>query len=123
MEVMMDRHEKIDYVEFSTPDPENTKAFFSQVFGWKFTDYGPDYCDSPDGGIMTGFFRGDRKSTQETGGALLTFFSTDLEATQEKIKAAGGKIIKPIFPFPGGRRFQFLEPGGNEFAVWSDQGL
>jgi predicted enzyme related to lactoylglutathione lyase len=119
----MDRHEKIDYVEFSSAELNQTKTFFSSVFGWKFTDYGPDYCDSPDGGIMTGFFKGEAHSTQETGGALITFYSRDLEATQAKIEAAGGILLKPIFPFPGGRRFQFLEPGGNECAVWSDQGL
>ena len=119
----MNRHEKIDYVEFSTPDMETTKDFFTQVFGWNFNDYGPEYSDCPDGGIMTGFCKGDKISTQETGGALITFFSEDLESTLSKVEAAGGTIIKPIFPFPGGRRFQFLEPGGNEFAVWSDQGL
>ena len=119
----MRQNEKIDYIEFSTPDMETTKAFFSHVFGWTFTDYGPDYADSPDGGIMTGFFKGDGKSTQQTGGALITFYSDDLKVTQSKIEAAGGTIIKQIFPFPGGQRFQFLEPGGNEFAVWSNQGL
>lgn len=117
----MGQHEKIDYVEFSTPDMAKTKAFFAAVFGWAFTDYGPDYSDTPDGGIMTGFFKGELKSLQETGGALVTFFSNNLEATQEKIEASGGSIIKPVFDFPGGRRFQFLEPGGNEFAVWSNR--
>jgi predicted enzyme related to lactoylglutathione lyase len=119
----MDRHEKIDYVEFSVSDMPTTKAFFTTVFGWSFTDYGPDYCDSPDGGIMIGFFKGDLQSAQKTGGALVTFFSNDLEATLSKVKSAGGTIIKPIFDFPGGRRFQFTEPSGNEFAVWSDLGL
>jgi len=117
----MARHEKIDYIELSTPDLEATKTFFTQVFGWKFTDYGPDYADSPDGGIMVGFFRGDLNSHQETGGALVTFYSADLETTQSKVEIAGGTIIKPTFPFPGGRRFQFLEPSGNELAVWSDK--
>lgn len=119
----MGRHEKIDYVEFATPNIGRTKSFFTEVFGWSFTDYGPDYCDSPGGGIMTGFFKGDEISTQATGGALVTFFSEDLESSQAKVEKAGGILLKPIFPFPGGRRFQFLEPGGNEFAVWSDQGL
>lgn len=119
----MSRHEKIDYVEFSTPDMGGTKTFFSKTFDWNFTDYGPDYADTSGGGIMIGFFKGNGKSTQKTGGALVTFFSDDLESTQAKIEAAGGTILKPIFPFPGGRRFQFMEPGGNEFAVWSDKGL
>jgi predicted enzyme related to lactoylglutathione lyase len=117
----MDRHEKIDYVEFAAKDMEATKAFFGAVFGWTFTDYGPDYMDSPGGGIMTGFFRANLQSSPASGGALVTFYSSDLEATLDKIAEAGGTIVKPIFPFPGGRRFQFTEPSGNEFAVWSDQ--
>ena len=68
-------------------------------------------------------FKAPMKSTQETGGALVTFYSNDLETTLAKVEAAGGSIIKPIFNFPGGRRFQFTEPSGNEFAVWSDQGI
>ena len=119
----MNRHEKIDYVELPAEDLDATKAFFAAVFGWSFTDYGPDYCDCPDGGIMTGFFRAPMKSLPENGAALVTFYSADLEATQAKIEAAGGTIVKPIFGFPGGRRFQFTEPSGNEFAVWSDKGL
>ena len=119
----MDRHEKIDYVEFAAKDMEATKAFFGVVFGWTFTDYGPDYMDSPGGGIMTGFFRANQQSTPAAGGALVTFYSSDLETTLDKITAAGGMIVKPIFSFPGGRRFQFTEPSGNEYAVWSDQGL
>lgn len=119
----MNRHEKIDYVEFAANDMEATKAFFGVVFGWVFTDYGPDYMDSPGGGIMTGFFRANLQSTSAGGGALVTFYSSDLVATRDKIKQAGGTIVKPIFSFPGGRRFQFTEPSGNEFAAWSDQGM
>ncbi|MEE9367622.1 MAG: VOC family protein [Pontiella sp.] len=119
----MDRHEKIDYVEFAASDMDATKTFFTQVFGWSFTDYGPEYSDSPDGGIMTGFYKGDLKSTQENGGALVTFYSNNLEATLAEVTEAGGSVVKPIFDFPGGRRFQFTEPGGNEFAVWSDIAL
>lgn len=117
----MDRHEKIDYVEFSASDMKATRAFFSAIFNWSFTDYGPDYMDSPSGRIMVGFFRAELNSTQKTGGALVAFYSSNLEETLEKIKVAGGTIIKPTFDFPGGRRFQFTEPSGNEFAVWSDQ--
>lgn len=119
----MNIHEKINYLELATPDMEASKSFFTTVFGWSFTDYGDEYADCPDGGIMIGFFKGSLNSRQETGGALITFFSNDLETTLAKVESAGGKIVRPIFPFPGGRRFQFLEPGGNEFAVWSDKGL
>lgn len=119
----MNRHEKIDYVEFPARNLEDTKAFFKKVFGWSFTDYGPEYSDSPGGGIMTGFFKSDQAAETRNGSALVTFYSKDLEQTLAKVQAAGGKIIKPIFPFPGGRRFQFTEPSGNEFAVWSDAAL
>lgn len=119
----MERNNRIDYVEFAAADMEATKAFFGEVFGWTFTDYGPDYADCPDGGIMLGLFRADAPSTQATGGALITFYSTDLERMQTRVEAAGGNIVKPVFSFPGGRRFQFLEPSGNEFAVWSDLGV
>ena len=102
----MDKHEKIDYVEFAAVDMAATRAFFGEVFGWSFTEYGPDYMDCPDGGIMTGFFKSDLKSATETGGALVTLYSEDLEATQAKVEAAGGKITRPVFSFPGGRRFR-----------------
>ena len=117
----MDKHEKINYIELPSKDLESTNLFFSRVFGWSFTYYGPDYMDCPDGGIMVGFYKADLVSSTENCGALVTFYSADLEETQSKVEAAGGKIIKPIFSFPGGRRFQFTEPGGNEFAVWSDK--
>jgi predicted enzyme related to lactoylglutathione lyase len=116
----MSKHEKIDYVEFPAKNMEATRAFFSKVFGWSFTDYGPEYMDCPDGGIMTGFFKADRASTTANGSALVTFYSSQLEETRARVEAAGGRIVKPVFSFPGGRRFQFTEPSGNEFAVWSD---
>jgi hypothetical protein len=118
----MNAHDKINYIELPVLNMDLTQAFFTEVFGWGFTAYGPDYMDSADGGIMVGFFKADLKSSTENGGALVTFYSTQLEETQLKIEAAGGTVIKPIFAFPGGRRFQFTEPSGNEFAVWSDRG-
>ena len=118
----MDKHEKIDYVEFPAADMNDTKAFFGEAFGWSFTDYGPDYMDCPDGGIMTGFFKSELKALTENGSVLVTFFSNNLEETQAKIEKAGGIIVRPVISFPGGRRFQFTEPSGNEFGVWSDKG-
>jgi len=118
----MDRHEKIDYVEFAAKDLGATKTFFGTVFGWIFTDYGPDYTAFTNAGLDGGFFRASLSSSPASGGALITFYSRDLEGTQDKVRQAGGTIVKPIFSFPGGRRFQFTEPSGNEFAVWSDQG-
>ena len=72
-------------------------------------------------GLRGGFYKSDKVSVTADGGALIVLRSDDLEASQQKVEAAGGKIVKPIFSFPGGRRFQFTEPSGNEFAVWSDK--
>ena len=117
---MKHEHEKINYVEFPAQDIEKTKAFFSAVFGWEFEDYGPEYTAFSNQGLDGGFFRSDRRVSTETGSALIIFYSVDLEATLSKIEPAGGSIIQPIFPFPGGRRFHFSDPNGNEYAVWSE---
>lgn len=119
----MSQHEKIDYVEFPSRDLNATKDFFGKAFGWSFNDYGPEYCDFSNEGINGGFYKSEKVSTSESGGALVILYSKDLEATQNKIKAAGGSIVKDTFSFPGGERFHFKEPGGNEFAVWSDVGV
>ncbi len=119
----MDQHEKINYVELPARDLEKAKAFFSQVFGWQFTDYGPDYAAFANAGLDGGFYRADLASSSEAGAALVVFYSRDLEQTLSRITASGGRIIKPIFAFPGGRRFHFADPNDNEFAVWSDLGL
>jgi predicted enzyme related to lactoylglutathione lyase len=116
----MNVHEKINYVEFPARDIKATKAFFAEAFGWSFTDYGPDYSDFSGEGIDGGFYKSELKALTENGSALVIFYSKELEKTEEKIKKAGGKIIRPTFSFPGGRRFHFTEPSGNEFAVWSD---
>jgi len=118
----MNKHEKINYVEFSAKDLDATKAFFAKVFGWTFVDYGPDYTAFSDQGLDGGFFRSQLSASTENGSALVVFYSESLEETLTKVETAGGVIVKPIFSFPGGRRFQFLEPSGNEFAVWSDRG-
>ena len=112
----------INYVEFPASDIEATKAFFQQAFDWSFEDYGPDYTAFANQGLDGGFFRSDRQSTTATGGALVVFYSNDLEASRDRVESAGGYINKAIFSFPGGRRFHFIEPSGNEFAVWSDLG-
>ena len=116
----MNEHEKINYVEFPSKDLAATKTFFTTVFGWSFTDYGPDYTAFSNAGIDGGFFKSDQTVSTDNGSALIVFYSKDLEQTQAKIEAAGGSIIKPIFPFPGGRRFHFGDPNGNEYAVWSN---
>jgi uncharacterized protein len=113
-------HEKINYVEYPSRDLEATKAFFQAAFGWSFEDYGPDYAAFSDQGLDGGFFRSDLAAHSGNGSALIVFYSERLEETLEKITSAGGQIVKPVFSFPGGRRFHFSEPSGNEFAVWTD---
>lgn len=117
----MNVHEKINYVEFASADIPATKHFFSRVFGWTFVDYGPDYSAFAGEGLDGGFFTADKTASTENGSALIIFYSEDLESTLAKVKHSGGKIVKDIFSFPGGRRFHFAEPAGNEFAVWSDR--
>lgn len=114
---------KINYLEYPATDLIKTKAFFKQVFNWTFTDYGPEYSafSSDDAGIDGGFYLSELKSQTLTGACLTVFYCEDLEQTEQQIAAAGGVINKPCFEFPGGRRFHFLEPSGNEFAVWSDK--
>jgi len=116
----MNLHEKINYVELPAKDLLATKAFFQSVFGWSFVDYGPEYTAFSDQGLDGGFFQSDLASSPQKGAALIIFYSNQLEATLAKVEKAGGSIVKPIFSFPGGRRFHFTEPSGNEFAVWSE---
>jgi predicted enzyme related to lactoylglutathione lyase len=116
----MNEHEKINYVEFPSKDLRATRKFFAAVFGWSFTDYGPEYTAFSNAGIDGGFYRSDLVASSVTGGALMVFYSSDLEETKSKIEDAGGSIVMPVFRFPGGRRFHFTDPNGNEYAVWSD---
>jgi uncharacterized protein len=119
----MNEHEKINYVEFPASNLQATKSFFENVFNWSFIDYGPDYTAFSNQGIDGGFFKSPLKSSSEKGAALVVLYSQDIEATQAKVEKAGGVIVKPLFSFPGGRRFHFLEPSCNELAVWSDNSL
>ncbi len=116
----MNLHEKINYVELPAKDLAATKVFFQSVFGWSFVDYGPEYTAFSDQGIDGGFFKSELASSSQNGAALVIFYSNQLEATLAKVEKAGGSIVRPIFSFPGGRRFHFTEPSGNEFAVWSE---
>lgn len=109
---------RIDYVEFAAVDIATTKAFYAGVFGWKFTDYGPDYTSFEDGRIAGGFFR---TPTVTNGGPVVVIYAADLHGMEMKVRAAGGRIVKEVFSFPGGQRFHFADPSGNELAVWSDK--
>ncbi len=116
----MNEHEKINYLELPAKDLQAIQEFFTTVFGWSFVDYGPDYTCFSHAGIAGGFYKSDLKMSFAQGSALIVFYSRDLAPTQSKIEAAGGTLIKPIFSFPGGSRFHFGDPNGNEYAVWSD---
>ena len=118
MTLMPHHHHRIDYIEFSASDIPATKAFYSAVFGWTFTDYGPDYTSFDDGQMGGGFARAP---SSVAGGPLVILYSSALEKSQAAVTEKGGRISKPIFAFPGGRRFHFLDPNGNELAVWSDK--
>jgi uncharacterized protein len=110
----MNRDQKIDYIEFSATDIESTKKFYNRVFGWDFEDYGPDYTSFKDGRLAGGFMKG----TPAPAGTLVVIYVDDLADAERRVKAAGGKISKETFSFPGGSRFHFTDPNGNELAVW-----
>lgn len=116
----MSRERRIDYVEFASSDPAASRAFFEKVFDWSFVDYGSDYTAFDDGRLQGGFFRGSPVTTA-AGAALLVIYADDLAPVAEAVAAHGGQVVKPVFSFPGGSRFQFVEPGGNELAVWSER--
>ena len=109
---------RIDYVEFPAIDIAAAKRFYSEVFGWQFGEHGPDYVSFHDGRLRGGFAKADEV---KTGGPLVVIYTSSLEAMEAAVKKAGGTIVKEIFSFPGGRRFQFTDPNGNELAVWSDK--
>ncbi len=115
---MTEKDKRIDYIELPTLNVAEAKRFYGDVFDWKFVDYGPDYSSFNDGRIDGGF---RKEPAVQRGGPLVIIYSDNLELIQEKVKSAGGEIVKDIFEFPGGRRFHFTDPSGNELAVWSDK--
>jgi hypothetical protein len=109
---------RIDYIEFPATDIAATKNFYTAVFGWKFTDYGPDYVSFEDGRMSGGFAKAQSISGN---GTLVVLYASGLEKTEAIVIKNGGKITKAPFTFPGGRRFHFTDPNGNELAVWSEK--
>ena len=106
---------KIDYIDLVGGDVAASKAFYAEAFGWTFVDYGPDYAAFSEG--LDGGLSGD--PADGVTKPVVVLFTRDLEAMLARVEAAGGKVIRPIFSFPGGRRFHFLDPAGNEMAVWA----
>jgi predicted enzyme related to lactoylglutathione lyase len=113
-----DHDRRIDYIEFPATNIADTKRFYSDVFGWTFTDYGPNYTSFNDGRLGGGFTTG---ATTASAGVLIVLYAIELDAMRGKVAQQGGRITKEIFEFPGGRRFHFADPNGNELAVWSDR--
>ena len=111
----------INYIELPANDLELIKSFYTNTFGWAFQDFGPEYTAFNDGNIDGGFYHSNISSKTSNGAVLVVLYSEDLETTQDIIKQNGGSIVKEIFAFPGGRRFHFEDPAGNELAVWSDK--
>lgn len=111
-------HHAIDYIEITVTDVAAAKRFYTSAFGWSFTDYGPDYAGIQAGEREVG---GLAKGDPRPGGPLVVLFSRDLDASVAAVRAAGGSIVKEPFAFPGGRRFHFADPSGNELGVWSER--
>lgn len=116
---MAHTHHALDYVELNVSDLAETRAFYEAAFGWQFNDYGPTYAGirSPDGDDEVGGLNAEREP--RPGGPLVLLFSDDLDATVTAVTAAGGRITEGPYPFPGGRRFHFTDPSGNELGVWA----
>jgi predicted enzyme related to lactoylglutathione lyase len=112
-------HHGIDYIEFGITDMTESKRFYEAAFDWKFNDYGPTYAGIQKQGGEAGGLRVEQDVSP--GGPLVILYSRDLESTLAKVREAGGRITKEPFDFPGGRRFHFQDPSGNELAVWSEK--
>ena len=108
---------RVDYIEFPSTNIDETKSFYTHVFGWQFTDYGSRYTSFFDGRSAGGF---ELTENVQPGGPLVVLYATDLESIRAKIVESGGAIVRETFEFPGGKRFHFTDPSGNELAVWSD---
>ncbi|WP_127139723.1 VOC family protein [Flagellimonas marinaquae] len=108
----------IDYIEFKSTDLGQTKNFYSEAFGWEFTDYGPSYVSFSEAGITGGF---ELSTEPIKNGALVVLYHGNLKTIKEKVIKSGGAISKEIFGFPGGKRFHFMDPSGNELAIWSEK--
>ena len=111
------RNHTIDYLEFPATDIARTKRFYADAFGWSFTDYGDDYTSFEDG-VTSGGFTTD--SVVAPDGVLVVLYADDLDAAMGAVRDAGGEIVRDVFDFPGGKRFHFRDPNGNQLAVWSE---
>jgi len=109
---------RIDYIEIPVTDLPKARAFLETMFGWTFQEWGDEYFSFNDGSLGGGLRKADEPAPAT--GVLLVFYSEDLERDVVRVTELGGTITQDIFPFPGGRRFHFIDPVGTEFAIWSD---
>ena len=105
---------RINFIELPARDLGAARTFYSTVFGWKLTDFGPSYSCTTNGDVDLGL-QGD--ATEAPSAPLPVVLVDDVEAAVTAVEAAGGRISNPIFSFPGGRRFHFLDPNGLELAI------
>ncbi|MFS0698850.1 VOC family protein [Cellulomonas sp. 179-A 4D5 NHS] len=117
-------HHSIDYVELPATDLTAARAFYGAAFGWQFTAYGDGYAGirtaAEDGSDEAGGITLAEASAVTRGGPFVLLYSADLDATLDAVTRAGGTVVEGPYAFPGGRRFHFLDPSGNELGVWSE---
>lgn len=112
-------HHTIDYIELTVTDVEQAKRFYAKAFGWKFNDYGPDYAGiQGESGSEVGGLR--RDETVRAGSPLVLLYSSNLDQSVQAVTDSGGKVVNGPYEFPGGRRFHFTDPSGNELGVWAE---
>ena len=114
----MSDHHKIHYIELPALDLLAMKHFYGAAFGWTFTDYGPKYAAFHGAGIEGGMDENQDLIEPRPAGVFVILYSEDLTASQDAIRAAGGRISRETYAFPGGERFHFHDPSGNELGVW-----
>lgn len=117
----VDKENRIDHIEIPCTELETSRLFFEKVFRWEFISYGNDYILSENGGLQMVLYRSERSFTYERGAPLMVIYRDNLKKAEHDIVEFGGSITQPLFSFPGGSRFHFTDPSGNEFAVWSEK--
>ncbi|KJD36198.1 glyoxalase [Tamlana sedimentorum] len=108
-------HTPINYIEFKAKNLHDIKTFYTACFNWAFTDYGDQYIAFKNSGVEGGF---EKTDSEIVNGVLVVLHHNNLDEVKAKVLKHGGQISVDIFAFPGGKRFQFLDPSGNELAVW-----
>lgn len=116
---MINRNNTINYIELPLLKKAETRRFYNRVFGWQFSDWGPEYIGFSGAGVNGGF-NGEDGAVVSPPGVLVVLYASDLAEKLRAVENAGGKITRPVYGFPGGERFHFLDPNGNELAVWSE---